>query len=356
MLKISPEIIIKFLLIMYGIYFFNKLITPVLFEYFQKRFNKNKKNKSIDQMIREKELLLKTNFKQKNIDQGKNTTSQTNILSIDGLITRYKELEHQDNNHAREDIKKIIELFESLQWGNSPVANSIIKELNFKFGLDISDTYISKIIKQNYQSNFFQSLPSYTEISDYLSSTILILIILDSTKSQMISKSMSKTFLLIEEEQIIKGAHLYLLKNELGSHFGSTQIKNIISSNESPLYKKNEETKAKMIECTLFSLSKNHIISPSLIWEKIFNEALIIRAITPIKISSQPTREEALQLFQIQNKNSLDQQQIKKIYKKFALLCHPDKLSGQNIPKEFLDNANENFVKIKNAYDILRRD
>ena len=106
---------------------------------------------------------------------------------------------------------------------------------------------------------------------------------------------------------------------------------------------------------TPYSPWADHVISPDVLVDRIISESLIVCAVSPIQIPDSPTEEQALELFHIKNKNSLNAKTLKRIYKKFASTCHPDKISGVKMPKEYTEQAQENFIKIKNAYDILMK-
>ena len=103
-------------------------------------------------------------------------------------------------------------------------------------------------------------------------------------------------------------------------------------------------------------LGENHPRATNLLIEKIISESLIVMAITPIKIKDQPTIDEALNFFNLPDTSEVNIKQLKKNYKRLAQICHPDKLSGAKVPSNFMNSANENFVKIKNIYEMIKKE
>ena len=52
--------------------------------------------------------------------------------------------------------------------------------------------------------------------------------------------------------------------------------------------------------------------------------------------------------------DSTDIKEIHKKYKTLAKSNHPDRLHGQNLPEQFVKQAQENFNLLREAYEILK--
>ncbi|MCK5312975.1 MAG: TerB family tellurite resistance protein [Desulfobacteraceae bacterium] len=55
------------------------------------------------------------------------------------------------------------------------------------------------------------------------------------------------------------------------------------------------------------------------------------------------------------DENATDQE-IKKQYRKLATEYHPDKIQAKGLPEEFVKFANDNFIKIQEAYDYIKKE
>ena len=91
-------------------------------------------------------------------------------------------------------------------------------------------------------------------------------------------------------------------------------------------------------------------------WVALIQEdAFFYASLSPLPpLKNDRDRAGALKILGASEGMSLDQ--IKKIYKKLALLKHPDKLSVRGIPREFVPLATDNFKLIQRAYDILKKE
>ncbi|MCK5100394.1 MAG: DnaJ domain-containing protein, partial [Desulfobacteraceae bacterium] len=45
----------------------------------------------------------------------------------------------------------------------------------------------------------------------------------------------------------------------------------------------------------------------------------------------------------------------KKQYRKLATEYHPDKIQAKGLPEEFVKFANDNFIKIQEAYEYIKK-
>jgi hypothetical protein len=345
----SIEIVYKLVIAFMSIYVFYRFIIPLIVKYLNdRRDNKKSSGKSIDQMIREKEAQLRASSTSRKDASKKGKEKQD--LTIDLLLQQYKKkLEHIEDE---QEYTPVIDLLENLQWGESDSTKRIISIAHSKYSINIDAININKSLKENFKLDFFQELPPFSEIINFFISYSLLSKMMDQNTAKIMAQEIEKEQTLIGVKHIIRGTHILVIKYDLKKDFSQKHYQNLIT-NESPVFKKSEQSKKISILNTVFNLGEKRVITPKYLMEKIREESLIIMATTPMEAPENPTIDEALKLFKIQNKKYLEKKMLKKTYKNFAQICHPDKLIGAKLPKELLEVANKNFIKIKNSFDIL---
>lgn len=351
----SVEIIFKLVIAFVGFYAFYRFFIPMIVQFMDERKKKkNSKGRSLDQLIREQEVLLRKGMEKKANKAEKGNKEENGPLSIDLIIREYKIRDtNQENND--QDFSLIIELFENLQWGESSASQFIIKDAFKLFHIQINSGSINKIINEFYSHDFFQNFPSFEEINNFLVSFIILQSMTNEVEAKDTAAQIAITNPLLEAHHIVKGAHLLLIKNDLKSDFQESNYEYVLFK-KSPVFNKQVDSKKKSILNTIFTLGKYRPMSPKFLIDKIFQESMIVMAVTPITINEKVSLDDAMTFFKIKNKHDLDLKKLNKIYKKFARICHPDKLSGSKLPKDLINISNSNFIKIKNAVDILKKE
>lgn len=345
-MNINIEIIYKLLVVLIGFYFFYKFIIPLIVQYLAKKNDqRNNASKTLDQLIREKELLLRKN--RSNQAESKGSLKRNDRkFSLEDLIKEYEEKSNQ---------KEVIEVLESLQWGDSSFIRETIEDTRNKFSLTLTNAHISRAIIENVDTPFFRALPDLKKIKDFCVSFSIIKSLMNKSEASQHAISIAKNTAFLSEKDIITGSHLFFIKNDIGKEFSEKNYDNILKY-ESPVFKKSTDSKEKSLYNSVFLLGKNHPLAANLLIEKIISESLIVMAITPVNINKKPSIEEALNFFNLPDASKSNLKQLKKNYKKLAQICHPDKLSGAKVPSNYMSIANENFVKIKNIYEMIKKE
>ncbi len=350
----NVEIIFKLVIAFVGFYSFYRFIIPMIVQFIDERKKKtNSKGRSLDQLIREQEVMLRKGMANKT-PQNVDDKITSDKLSIDLLVRGYKtrESNYENNDH---DFSLVIDLFENLQWGEGRASQLIIKDAFSLFHIQLNSGSINKIIKEFYSHDFFQNFPSFEEINNFLVSFIILQSMTNETEAKDTATELAVTNPLLQAHHIIKGSHLLLIKNDLKSDFKENNYEYILFK-KSPVFNKHIDSKKKSILNTIFSIGKYRPMNPKYLIDKIFQESMIVMAVTPIIINEKITLDDAMIFFKIKNKHDLDLKKLNKIYKKFAQICHPDKLSGSKLPNNLISISNSNFIKIKNAVDILKKE
>ena len=196
---IKVELLAKLTFIIMATYFFYRFIGPIIFEFLNKTFLKKDKKKSIDEMIREKELLFRKNNQSHHEDSPFSPTKKEEFLSINDLIIEYKK---RSNDEKDKEYSSLIELYESLQWGSSKTAKIIIQSAKEKIGLQMEEGFIYQTIKQQFQRPFFQQIPSLKKISHYIISSYVIQKLVNKEEAKKIAVPLSNNFLILTENAL----------------------------------------------------------------------------------------------------------------------------------------------------------
>mgnify|MGYP001231876754 CR=1 FL=1 len=353
-MNLSVEVVYKLIIAFIGFYFFYRFIIPLIAQYLGDR--KGKKNegiRSLDQMIREKEALLRGSIVKKQGNELKSHNIEENKFTLEELLLQYKN--KAEISEIPEEYSPVVDLIENLQWGESQTSKTIIEKSRNKYDLPLSSGSINQILQNFFSIVFFKNIPKFSEIVDFIISFEIIISLMDEEKSSQTALKIAKSKFLLDTNHIIKGAHLLIIKNDLKKDFDEKNF-SIIVNKESPVYRKTKTSKNTSLLNLIFCLGETRPLSPDYLIDKIIAESFIVLAVSPLKTNSPLSKEDALNLFHLSDNKNWETKQIKKTYKKYAQICHPDKLISEKLPKAYLDYASQNFVTIKAAFDLLMRD
>ena len=211
-MNLSLEIIYKLIIAFIAFYMFYRFI-PLIIQYIEKsKDSKSNKGRSIDQMIREQEVLLRKGMSDNNPKNTSTRRDKQKKKTIEDLLYRYKEVDGSTNDSHEFNYDSIIDLLENLQWGESETSKLIEKNAFKNFGITVQSTGVNRTIKENFRSDFFQGLPNFEQIEEFIISYNILLKIVNENETSQISKEISKNNSLLIPKHIIKGAHLLLIK------------------------------------------------------------------------------------------------------------------------------------------------
>lgn len=242
-----------------------------------------------------------------------------------------------------EELKTILQILDSFQWGESKVLTKVAKELSAKINFRVEDSEVVKAFKELMKREIL--IGSNQKVLG-LKQTILrlevYLYLRHLFHSSDFQDNRSKAWS-ISRQNMKKALFLYAkkLKSEDRSDDLAVVLKkaNITLPNQSNTF-------------IIKALVTREGLSMSVITKELKDIIEFFKILEPLPpLKSKHDKKGALKILGLPNGSG--EAQIKKQYKTLAKLKHPDRLRGKGIPQEFDKIATENFTQIQKAYDIL---
>jgi DnaJ-domain-containing protein 1 len=280
---------------------------------------------------------------------------------IDYLIKRQKEIlksqtspSNSKNSNVSSLGSELQQLKNEISWGGSELSKDLKNKINSLFSYQFSDTKITNFLNMIDRKNFYTYLKSSTNkiekesIINYLT----CLYVLTEIIHEIREKDLSFT---------IKCAHkIKLIEYELAL---AIQLK--------ILYNMNSNVKEERIfvesfilhqysEETLFASIENIVKKEAMIWQKsvslFFEELSLYTSYASILVPIERPKHKkdiitALKVFNADDSTPIEE--IKKQYKKYAQLYHPDKIIPKKLPISLEKKAILKFNIIKESFEIL---
>ncbi len=348
---IKTDILINVIAFSVVVYIATKIFAPLFGEYFQSFFtgSSRKKNSDInfDHLIEQKKAYLRGDVR---VDPMNSTHSaqKGNSPYAQALHKEFNQLsslkKKSDAQKQRADeLKTILQIMDSFQWGESKVLTKVAKELSSKINYRVEDPEVVKAFKElmkreiliGKNQNILGLKQTVLRLEVYL---YLRLLFYSSEFQDNRSKAWS-----ISRANLKKALFLYAkkLKSEERSDDLATALKKtqITLPSESDTF-------------IIKALITREGLSMSVITKELKDTVEFFKILEPLPhLKSKKDKEGALKILGLPKGSS--EAQIKKQYKTLAKLKHPDRLRGKGIPQEFDKIATENFTQIQMAYDIL---
>lgn len=353
----KQELIFRGLLAIAGIWFVMRFIAPLITHYFMEAMNggsRKKNNVDMDILIRRQESLLRKGMVDKKaIQKEGQQLRQNRVLNFyQDVLQGNKKADHLSKN----DVKNILSLYDELQWGDGKSLKSLSQSLEKKMGASYSPSALSKKVKfifdkeiplvpdteMNYQQIINATgMLAFIELLDQQSKmrrgSILDFM---ANRSMLMAQDIALGYEAWAFDIMGKPREQYLKKLATFTALEETQLDVAFDK----LQQKALHTSIKESEDSSEWL-KNQI--------QIYSE--LMASIKPIPdLGQKLTVDQACDLLGVSPKISTEN--LKKIYKKQAKLRHPDTLKSKKIPESFEEKARDNFVKIKQAYDVIMKD
>lgn len=341
----NKEIIIKVIFSLVFVIIVYKILAPALFSLFRSRIpGLSSHENDIDQMIRRQKERLR---------------SQHGLqASMDNLNSDYQ-LHKKINKDSKDDklttTSKIQKVFHENKWGTGELVKKIQQEIKKDYSYSMTESRIISFINVIEKNHLFKYLKienqeSIEHISNYALSYFLLTLLTDEVKSKefnlihkiskkigMTSQEMAlgiqiKILMTLNKTIVIKEERIYsdqLTLHQYSDASTSDAIE-MIASIEANLWATSFHCLFKEME---LALSYAQLIHP---FDKIKNKKDMATACAILGVSEDFSIEE-----------------IKKAYKKMALLKHPDKITSQRLPKALENKAIEKFNQIQMAYDLI---
>ena len=338
-MPVNKDIIIRVGLGLALFVIFTKVVGPVIFEILKRKIpGAYRPDNDIDGMIRKQQIRMR---------------SQYGLL--ENPLSTFSETDTSDKNPPVTITKEVEELYKESRWGGSEFTKSIQLEITKNFSYTLTETKVNAFIllseKRHYLSYLsIDNQKSKDAIKHYLGMLILFLILIEEirTKEHYLLERVAKKYQLNQMEFV-----LALQLKILYALSGKRKIKEErLFEQASTLHQYSEDTMKEALDLILRKeanfWAKGH---------KYFIEELslyLTYASYLVPIPKLQNKKDITTAYTILNSGpEMDFEDIKKIYKKMAMLKHPDKIGQMNLPKTLEKKALKQFNHIQEAYDII---
>ncbi len=348
-----------------ALFVFGKILAPGIGMWiWDKLFNpprRNRHNFDFDQLVESKKNVLQQGSGMAPRTQSSTTSApprpQKTCPTHQKYLKELAKISQQKTPNAAQKAKQkslqsLLAVFDALQWGDGQEFDSIAQQISHKLGLRIENRDAVRVIKMSMERRWILSLrsPSLPGLA------------------QLITLWECYLFwdILLKELNHREGPLCKGLGSKLNVSYSDLQ--KAVTATLAKLQKRNIPARDILQgKISLPSVAKLEGLASRLIlsqngqsfrtkrgWIKaLSDEATFYSSLSPLPPLQHGQDEEgARQILGVGPDASL--QEIKKAYKKWALLKHPDKLSARGIPSEFGRIATENFALIQRAYEILK--
>lgn len=346
------DTLIRVLVVVTVLLMLSKLFGAALGQGFLDLFfgTKKKKNSDMDfdYLIEQKKAMLRGDSAP-SVQEALNRKRERKGRTEEALHNEYQNLSKENQKSSAigqrlEELKKIIAIYDSFQWGAGPEIKEIANLVSQKVGERVPDEVVSRSFKTLSDRELFLT-PSQKVLSfGQIKKTIETFIFLEGLGSgdqrfNLLAKRWTMT-----TDSVKKGYAVYL--TVLKKDNKERKITELLKKGVSPFTPLDTPKIISLMRPAGKLLELQDILS------RIREEAELFHALSPLPpLNGKSDIQGAYKSLGLSNNASVEQ--IKKQYKKLAQLKHPDRLKGKGIPTQFESIATENFTQIKQAYDIL---
>tara|TARA_R110000868_G_scaffold117600_17_gene312663 strand:- start:10674 stop:11777 length:1104 start_codon:yes stop_codon:yes gene_type:complete len=362
------ELVIKALTIMAALYIFAKAFAPFFNDLFGA--NKTKASDDLDSMIKRKEDLLRvtgvaTTTPQSNLNSTSSTKKVQRKDYSDLVKATFTDLSSKTNKSESDksyliELKKIMGLLDSLQWGHSDELTSVRRKFEKYFDFSPDEGLFLKSLRMaliHGKITNEKNLPSsFEELSDATVSLTFHEIFkismtnTDAPEIKTLAKrwhtdviSLQKAWLLwIQDKTKIANPEFM---HELVMHEGAIGARELMS-----FFGLGPDG---LPWSSLASKSDKPIKGQDLV-DSMKEELFTIHAINILPEAESLNSKVALELMGFEAIPAPGI--LSRRYKKLARLMHPDRLVSKGFPQTVMERANSNFRTIKAAYDLLKKE
>ncbi len=346
-MPLNKDIIIRVVVGFIFFIIFMKVVGPVIYEALKGKLpgNSNPDN-DIDSMIRRQKERLRAQY---GITGRENETQN----SAHSLVATDEALAEEKSTPP--PTKEIEAIYKESRWGGGEFGKSIQAEIAKNYSYTLAETKVNSFIMLAEKRHYLRYLStdnqkSQDAIKNYLSLVMLNLILIEEIRN--------KEFNLID--RVAKKCHVssqeFMLALQLKVLYAISSKKELKEERlfvDSPaLHQFSEDT----IKDAFISILKKE----ANLWAKghslYFEELSLHLSYADIMIPLPKTEHKkdlttAYAVLKVDEDTETDD--IKKIYKKIAMIKHPDKIGQMKLPKTLEKKAMMNFNQIQEAYDII---
>lgn len=341
-MSVNKDIIIRAGLGLALFVVFAKVVGPVIFEVLKRKVPGayNPEN-DIDSMIKRQKERLRSQYglvgRQESFAT-KATTESDEITSSSKPLT-----------------KEVETLYKETRWGGGDFAKGVQQEIAKNYSYTLAETKVNAFILLSEKRNFLRYLSvdnqkSLEAIKHYLSLVMLFLI--------MVEEIRNKEFNLID--RVAKKCHLdpmeFALALQLKILYALSAKREIkeerLFEQVTTLHQYSEDTMKEALDLILKKEANLWAKGHSLFIEELSLYLTYADILVPSP-KLQNKKDIATAYLILKASPEMEMEEIKKIYKKMAMLKHPDKIGQLKLPKTLEKKALVKFNHIQEAYDLI---
>lgn len=318
---------------------FAKVVGPVIFEMIKKKIpGAYNPDNDIDSMIRRQKERLRAEYGITNKELAPSLDSPT---SLETPVT-----------------KEIETLYKESRWGGGDFAKSIQAAITKNYSYTLAETKVNAFVLLAEKRNYLRFLSldnqkSTEAIKNYLSIVMLFLILTEEMRN--------KDFTLME--RVAKKCQVNTLNLALALQLkilfalsSKREIKEERLFESTPtLHQYSEESMKEALEIILKKESNFWAKGHSAFFEELALHLSYADILIPLpKLQNKKDISTAYQILKVPTDMELED--IKKAYKKLAMVNHPDKIGQMKLPKTLEKKALIKFNHIQEAYEVIMTD
>ena len=361
----TTELIIRILMAIALMAILGKVIAPALFNFYRTLRQKDYTSaNNLDFLIRMQEDRLRRGKKNLGPESMSSQDLNTNFTLATAYQNEFKNASSgQDVNlkNNKEEIKKILNLIDELQWGNgkelSRMQSEIFRLIKEKIDVAKINHCCQLIFKSPKLATTMRAmaLPNLQQIHQMVTIRTIcehftIYLAGHSTEGLPITKIWAQK-VSGNLSSVNQGLDLFLQ-----SIFGRSEEKIFQFLLESPgqFYLSHLPSHEVQHLLTTSIIHRHKILEWQTVQEKVLHYSKIVESIRPVPIlENDQDFQLAQQILQVNSKDSWEI--IKKKYKVLALNKHPDKIQFPYYTQKFNAIAKTNFQNIQRALDVLKK-
>lgn len=322
-----------------------KVVGPVIFEILKGKIpgTQNPEN-DIDSMIRRQKERLRAQY---------GIAERT-----DHLISQTHQSETSSELPPRishSTTKEVEELFKETRWGGGDFVKKMQNEIAKNYSYTLAESKVNAFVLLAEKRKFISYLSidnqkSLEAVKNYLSMLMLLLILIDEIRNKeynLLERVAKKCR--VDTMELLLALQIKILQ--------SIATKKAIKEerlfeNTPTLHQYSEETMKDSLDSILRKEANLWAKGHSLFFEELSIYLNYADLLIPLPaLQSKKDLNTAYDILKISPDLELDE--IKKAYKKLAMLRHPDKIGQLNLPKTLEKKALSKFNYIQEAYDII---
>lgn len=320
---------------------FIKVVGPVIFDILKRKIPGGyRPENDIDGMIKNQQLKMRSQF---------------GFVDKHSPSTLINEVDPSPVIQSRTVTKEVENLYKESRWGGSEFSKALQSEITKKYSYTLSESKVNAFILLSEKKQYLNYLSidnqkSIEAIKHFLSLLMVFLIMLEEIRN--------REFIILE--RVAKKCHFNIMEFAL-----ALQLKVLYALSSK---KKIKEERLFEHVLTLHQYSEDSmkdaieliLRKEANLWAKghsFFIDELSIHLSYASFLVPTPrvqNKKDIMTAYTILNANSeMEYEDIKKIYKKMAMLKHPDKVGQMNLPKALEKKALKQFNHIQEAYDVI---